>query len=186
MVQTTMEKIKLLQTRVFNDNKVYLLASDIAELMEYDEELFIEDYREIICNLDCMPPLVLETDFNALLLEDDELFEHMQHLEITKVDTLRFETEIQKSIYPLKFLFGGELFEHNAKMAGYNSISEYINEVDFPNEIRKAFDNLRKDNTALKHYLDECEKSNNPDNIDVKLLSDNKLELQGYTSVLTR
>ena len=50
MVQTTMEKIKLLQTRVFNDNKVYLLASDIAELMEYDEELFIEDYREIICN----------------------------------------------------------------------------------------------------------------------------------------
>ena len=69
----TMEGIKLLQTRVFHDNKVYLLASDIAGLMEYDEELFLEDYRDIICNLDSMPPLVLETDFNALLMEDDEL-----------------------------------------------------------------------------------------------------------------
>lgn len=183
MAQRTMEKIKLLQTRIFHDNKVYLLASDIAELMEYDEEFFIEDYRDIICNLDCMPPLVLETDFNALLLEDDELFERLQHLEITKVDTLRFETEIQKGIYPLKFLFGGELFEHSAKMAGYSSVSEYINEVDYPNEIRKAFDNLRKDTGALKHYLYECEKSNNPDNIDVKLLLDNKLELQGYTRI---
>lgn len=183
MVQKIMEKLKLLQTRVFHENKVYLLASDIAELMEYDEALFVENYRNIICNLDYMPPLVLETDFNALLLEDDELFERMQHLEITKVDTLRFETEIQKSIYPLKFLFGGELFEHNAKMARYNSISEYINKVDFPNEIRKAFDNLQKDTAALKYYLDECEKSNNLDNIDVKLLSDNKLELQGYTSI---
>ena len=95
----TMEKIKLLQTRVFHDNKVYLLASDIAELMGYGETQFIEDYREILCNLDCMPPLVLETDFNALVLENDDLFENLQHLEITRVDTLRFETEIQKSIY---------------------------------------------------------------------------------------
>lgn len=179
----TMEKIKLLQTRGFHDNKVYLLASDIAELMGYGEAQFIEDYREILCNLDCMPPLVLETDFNALVLENDDLFENLQHLEITRVDTLRFETEIQKSIYPLKFLFGGQLFEHGAKMAGYSSVSEYISEVDYPNEIKKAFDNLKKDSGVLDVYRDECDKSNNQDNIDVKLLKEYGLQLQGYTKI---
>ena len=68
-------------------------------------------------------------------------------------------------------------------MAGYSSVSEYISEVDYPNEIKKAFDNLKKDSGALDVYRDECDKSNNQDNIDVRLLKEYGLQLQGYTKI---
>ena len=178
-----MEKIKLLQTRVFNDNHVYLLASDVAELLGYEIEEFLDIYENIVHDIEDMPPLVLETDFNSILIENEELYDRLQHIEITRVDTLRFETEIQKDVYPLKLMFAKDLFEINAKKAGLSSVQEYIKGIDYPKEISKAFERLKGNINAREHYQKEYDESNNPDILNAMLLKEWGLELQEYTCI---
>ena len=47
-------------------------------------------------------------------------------IEITRVETLRNNTEAMKSIYPLKLMVAGKIFEIEAVQAGYKSVNEYM------------------------------------------------------------
>ena len=131
-----MRKIELFKTRVVNDNKVYLLASDVRKAFGYDNiEQLKREHPDIVKKKSGLPEIVLESDFNALMSTNVSLAENLKHLELTRVETLRTNTESLKSLYPLKFLFAGNMFKMEAIKAGFQSVDEYIEKVDYVKEI---------------------------------------------------
>ena len=131
-----MKNIDLFITRIIIDNKVYLLAKDVRKALGYRsiEQLQIE-HAGIVKHIKDLPALVLESDFNTILIFDIDAMKRVKHIEITRVETLRSNTEAIKSIYPLKLMMAGKMFENEAKNAGFQNVSEYIEEVDFAKEI---------------------------------------------------
>ena len=94
-----LDKIELFKTRIFYENKTYLLVTDATKALGYESvETFIEKYSELIVSIEQMPKLISETDFNWLLSHDAVSLEKLKHLEITKIDTLRLKTETHKSL----------------------------------------------------------------------------------------
>jgi hypothetical protein len=118
------------------EDKVYLLAKDVRKALgcKSIEQLQVE-YPEIVKHIKDLPALVFESDFNTILTSDKDAMEKLKHIEITRVETLRNNTEAIKSIYPLKFMVAGKMFESEARMAGYQSVNEYIEEVDYVKDV---------------------------------------------------
>lgn len=98
-----LNKIALFKTRIFYEDKTYLLISDVAKALGYERAAdFMGKYPELLVSMEQMPKLISETDFNWLLSNDAVSLEKLRHLEITKIDTLRLKTENHKNLY---FLF---------------------------------------------------------------------------------
>lgn len=131
-----MNRISLFRTRIVIEDKVYLLAKDVRKALgcKSIEQLQVE-YPEIVKHIKDLPALVFESDFNTILTSDKDAMEKLKHIEITRVETLRNNTEAIKSIYPLKFMVAGKMFESEARMAGYQSVNEYIEEVDYVKDV---------------------------------------------------
>ena len=154
-----MRKINLFKARVVIDNKVYLLASDVRKAFEYDSiEPLKRDYPGIVKRKKQLPELVLESDFNSMMLTNKTVAERFQHIEITRVESLRTNTESLKSIYPLKFLMAGKMFESKALEAGFQSVDEYIDKVDFMNEIKSEKEKLLSKRDLLDCIQESREK----------------------------
>lgn len=138
-----MNKIDLFKTRIIIGDKVYLLAKDVRKVFgcKSIEQLQIE-HSDIVKHFGNLPALVLESDFNAILISDKDAMKSLKHIEMTRVETLRSNTEAIKSIYPLKLIVAGKMFEDEAKNAGFQSISEYIEEVDLVKEIENEKEKL--------------------------------------------
>lgn len=160
-----MRKIDIFKTRVLIDNKVYLMASDVRKAFGYDNmELLRKAYPEIIKKKRGLPELVLESDFNTLMLADLSVAERLKHLELTRVETLRTNTESIKTLYPLKYLIAGNMFRMEAAKAGFQSVEEYIEKVDFMKEIesekekllskRDLLDCIQESRETLKSLID--------------------------------
>ena len=151
-----MKRISLFRTRIVIEDKVYLLAKDVRKALgcKSIEQLQVE-YPEIVKHIKDLPALVFESDFNTILMSDIDAMKKLKHIEITRVETLRNNTEAIKSIYPLKFMVAGKMFESEARMAGYQSVNEYIEEVDYVKEINNEIDYRIKnivEASTLCHY----------------------------------
>ncbi len=125
--------------------------------------------------------MVLECDFNTILTSDIDAMKKLKHIEITRVETLRNNTEAIKSIYPLKFMVAGNIFESEARMAGYQSVNEYIEEVDYVKEI-----NNEKEKMISKRDLIESislSRVKLSELIDADVLGKNDLQIQQYIHI---
>lgn len=177
-------KVEVFKTRIFQNNKVYLLARDVAQALGYEKlEDFMNDNTKYVELLDSMPPLITEYDFNVLLLQKKEAFEKLQHFEITRVETLRAKTEIQKGLYPIKKMIAHNMFEEKAKELGMSSVNEYIEKVDYPNEVRRAMDELITKRDVLREYSKMCSKLLEPEYLDKQVLEKYGLAIQSYTRI---
>ena len=181
-VDISMTKINLFKTRIVIEDKVYLLAKDVGNALGFENiERLQDEYNGIIKHILDMPALVLESDFNSILVTNINAMKELNHIEITRVETLRNSSEALKSIYPLKFMMAGKMFEIEAMRAGYQNVNEYIEEVDFAREIEKA-----KDDLVSKRDLIECinrSREQMSEIIDLDVLRKNNLEIQQYIHI---
>lgn len=178
-----MKQIKYFNTRIIRDNEVFLLAEDVAAALGYsDVKLFLSKHNDIINTTNAiLPALVKENDFNSILLSNKDVLQHIGHIEITKVDTLRSHTEAIKSFYPLKYMLEGKVLEYRAADAGYKSVSEYLDKVELPkdySEEKRKFVS-RKD---ILHSLKEHRRKIN-ELIDYEVLQQNGLVVQHYIHI---
>lgn len=179
-----LKKIQLFKTRIFYENKTYLLASDAAQALGYESTAdFMDKYSELIVSMEQMPKLISETDFNWLLSNDTVSLEKLKHLEITKIDTLRMKTETHKSLYPLKVMFASEMFKRKALYAGLSTVEEYIEKVDYPSEICGMIKEMQKEEDAISAYKEQILRLGDSKLIDIKLLDKLGLEIQNYTRI---
>lgn len=179
-----LDNIELFKTRIFYENKTYLLASDAAKALGYEStESFIDKNSELIVSMDQIPKLISETDFNWLLSNDAVSLEKLKHLEITKIDTLRMKTETHKSMYPLKVMFASEMFKRKALYAGLSTVEEYIEKVDYPSEICGMIKEMQKEEDVINAYKEQILRLDDSKLIDIKLLDNLGLEIQNYTRI---
>ena len=179
-----MNKIELFKTRIFYENKTYLLVSDAAKALGYESiGAFMDEYSELIVSMEQMPKLISETDFNWLLSNDAVSLEKLKHLEITQIDTLRMKTETHKNLYPLKVMFASEMFKSKALSAGLSTIEEYIEKVDCPSEICRMIKEMQKEKDYIKTYKEQILQLRDPQFIDIQRLNKFGLEIQSYTRI---
>lgn len=178
-----MKKITCFKTRIISDNVVYLLAGDVAGALGYtDVKTFIYEHEDIIdtTNSD-FPELVAESDFNHLLLLNQEALQRLGHIEITKVDTLRSHTEAIKNFYPLKYMMEGKVLNYKAVNAGYQSVSEYLEKVEFIKDIKDEMKRFASKEDILQS-LEESKKKV-IELIDFDILKRNGLSIQSYIHI---
>ena len=177
-----MNKIDLFKTRIIIEDKVYLLATDVRKAFGYKSiEHFSKEHPNTIKHAKSLPALVLENDFNTILVSNLDTMKKLKHIEITRVETLRNNTEAIKSIYPLKFLMVGGIFENEAKTLGYQSVKDYIEEVVFAKEIKEE-----KDKLISKVDLIECighSREKLSKLIDTDVIKRNDLQVQHYIHI---
>lgn len=178
-----MENHKYFKNRIIKDNCVFLLAVDVSAALGYlDFVNFLNEHENIIDTTDkTLPALVKETDFNYLLLQNQDAFQRLGHIEITKVDTLRSHTEAIKSFYPLKYMLEGKVLEYKTVDAGYKSVSEYLDEVELPRDFRDEQMKFLSGKDIL-HVLKESRKKIN-ELIDYEVLEKNELIVQQYIHI---
>ena len=177
-----MNRISLFKTRIVIEEKVYLLAKDVRKALGYKSiEQLHGEHPEIVKHIKDLPALVLESDFNTILTSDIDAMNKLKHIEITRIETLRNNTEAIKSIYPLKLMMAGKMFEIEAVQAGYTSVNEYIEEVDFLKEIYNE-----KNKLVSKRDLIECinhSREQLSELIDMDVLHKNDLQIQNYIHI---
>ena len=177
-----MNRINIFKTRIIIEDKVYLLATDVRKALGFKSiEQLKEEHIGIVRHVKDMPALVLESDFNTILVSNIDVMKKLKHIEITRVETLRNNTEAIKSIYPLKLMMAGKMFENEARNAGYRSINEYIEAVDFVNEIKKE-----KGKLVSKSDLIECirhSREHLSELLDTAVLQRNNLQIQHYIHI---
>ena len=177
-----MNRINIFKTRIIIEDKVYLLAKDVRKALGFKSiEQLKEEHVGIVRHVKDMPALVLESDFNTILVSNIDAMKKLKHIEITRVETLRNNTESIKSIYPLKLMMAGKMFENEARNAGYRSINEYIEAVDFVNEIKKE-----KGKLVSKSDLIECirhSREHLSELLDTAVLQRNNLQIQHYIHI---
>ena len=179
-----LNKIELFKTRIFYENKTYLLVSDAAMALGYKSTAdFVGKYSELIVSIEQMPKLISETDFNWLLSNDAVSMEKLKHLEITQIDTLRLKTETHKSLYPLKVMFASEMFKRKALYAGLSTVEEYIEKVDYPSEICEMIKEMQKEKDVIRAYKEQILRLKDSKLIDFRLLDKLGLEIQNYTRI---
>ena len=177
-----MNRISLFRTRIVIEDKVYLLAKDVRKALEYKSiDQLRSEHSEIVKHIKELPALVLESDFNTILTSDIDAMKKLKHIEITRVETLRNNTEAIKSIYPLKFMVAGNIFESEARMAGYQSVNEYIEDVDYVNEIKNEKEKL----ISKRDLIDSISQSRDKLSglIDNGVLDKNNLKIQQYIHI---
>ena len=177
-----MNRISLFRTRIVIEDKVYLLAKDVWKALGCKSiEQLQGEYPEIVKHIKELPALVLESDFNTILTSDIEAMKKLKHIEITRVETLRNNTEAIKSIYPLKFMVAGKMFENDARKAGYQSVNEYIEDVDYVKEIKNEKEKL----ISKRDLIDSISQSRVKlfELIDADVLGKNNLQIQQYIHI---
>ena len=109
-------------TKIFHDNKVYLALSDVAKALDYPtKQSFVDAYSDMISKIKGIGDCILETDYNSLLVKDNNALSTQGHIEITKIETLRSKIDMVTGMYPLKFAFGKGYFDLMAEMFERNS-----------------------------------------------------------------
>lgn len=178
-----MYKINFFKNRIIMENTVYLLAKDVADALGFaDLNSFMKEHSEIVENTDALfPELVLESDFNNLLVSNKMAFQRLGHIEITKVDTLRSHTESIKSFYPIKYMIEGEILKNKASSTGYRSLDEYLEKVELPKNIDEEREKFLSKEDIL-HLLNSSNEKVN-ELVDIDVLNHYDLSVQQYIHI---
>lgn len=140
-------------TKVFSKGRVYLPASDCAEALGYEtKERFLHDNPGIEKTINNIPELVAEEDYNSLLVENPKAFGSQRSIEMTKVTSLNADITSFVGMYPLKFAFAGFMYGAKARNKGCESVEEYIERYDYPEEAKRILREFKKSKTKCEDY----------------------------------
>lgn len=151
-------------TKIINDNKIYLKVSDVAKALGYSKaQDFINEHSplvEKISGVQC----VRETDYNNLLSQNESALKAQGQIEVTRIETLRSKVDSVMSFQPLKLALARDYLQIMAARTGCKSVEEYISLHEIPAEKQKALTELmqQKENnssyTSMIEYLQDKER----------------------------
>ena len=177
-----MKRVNEFKTRIVKESRVYLLATDVRKALGYGSiEQFEIDHPDMVKCFKGLPQLVLEQDFNYILVSDKDAMVKLGHMEMTRVETLRENTEALKSFYPLKRFIAGSMLEYKAFKSGFQNIEEYIEQVEFANEIEEEKKKLTSKADLIDCFSETKKKLD--ELVDYELLDRYGLKIQQYIHI---
>lgn len=177
-----MESI-MFKTKIFHEGKMYLLASDVTQLMEISEKSFCEKYSDKIVEIHSYGKCIAETDFNLLISNDKELFKKVGMLEVTKIETLRSEIASIISFQPLKFMMAKEYLNMMKIKTGCKSEQEYVEKYEIPKEFDEALQRFMNSHYDKSYYKSMINYLKNKDQFDLDKIRGLGLDIQYLSSI---
>jgi hypothetical protein len=143
----------LFETKVIVNGKAYLQASDCAKALGFkSNKAFCDEHADIVVKIGRFSELVAEEDYNRLLVNDRAAFAKQIHIEKTKVFSLNSDVSALARMYGLKIAFAHSQFMQKAREKGCESIEEYIERYDFPDELRRVLVDFDKKSYNTDSY----------------------------------
>ena len=177
-------KIIKFNTKVINNNNVYLKVSDVAKVFNMKMADFKQSHSDIIEKIPSCGDCILETEFNKLLSEDSSAMKNQGQLEITKVESLRAKTDSVISFQPFKMLLGRSMLQQLADMKGCKSIEEYITTYELPEEMNKELKELMQNSERNTGYIKMVDYTfHKTDEFDIEKIRSFGLDVQVLTSI---
>lgn len=139
-------------TKLIHEGKVYLPLQDVIKALGYKQNGFINQHQSLIENIYSVL-CVRETDYNNLLVGNEDALSKQGQIEITRIETLRGKIDSVMSFQPLKFAFARDYLQMMAARTGCESVEEYILVHEIPQEKQKALTELMQDGKANSNYL---------------------------------
>ena len=170
-------------TKIINDNKVYLKVSDVAKALRYSKQQdFINEHSSLVEKISGVQ-CVRETDYNALLAENEDALKAQGQIEVTKIETLRSKIDAVMGMQGLKMLLARDYLQMMADRTGCKSKEEYILTHEIPKEKRKALQELVQDGKSNSNYRNMVEYLNDKERLDVDKLRSFGLDVQYLVSI---
>lgn len=171
------------KTKFIQDNKVYLLLSDVVKALGCKRLDFINEHSQLvekIIGVLC----VQETDYNNLLAENETALSNQGQIEVTKIETLRSKVDTVMSFQPLKFVLARDYLQMMAARTGCKSMEEYVLVHEIPEEKQKALQELIQKNEYSKNsYQKMIDYLNNREKFDAEKVRSFGFDLQYLTSI---
>lgn len=170
-------------TKIINDNKVYLKASDVAKALGYSKQQdFIKEHSKLVEKISGIL-CVKETDFNDLLSQNELALQKQGQIEVTKIETLRSKVDSVMSFQGLKLLLARDFLQMMADRTGCASKEEYIVTHEIPAEKRKALQELMQNSQSNSNYLNMVEYLHDKERLDIEKLHSFDLDVQYLVSI---
>lgn len=122
--------------RILCDGQVYLLVKDCVNILGVDS---IDEYVKDEIEINSFGRCITEDEFNRILKHFPDSPAVTQ---VTRYDTLDLHIKDIIDLYPFKLMFAKELFEEQAMMMNM-SVDDYIDKIDFPNELKREEEKLK-------------------------------------------
>lgn len=170
-------------TKIINDSKVYLKASDVAKALGYSKaQDFINEHPSLVEKISGVQ-CIRETDFNDLLSQNESALQKQGQIEITKIETLRSKVDSVMSFQGLKLLLARDFLQMMADRTGCASKEEYIVTHEIPAEKRKALQELIQNGQSNSNYLNMVEYLHDKERLDIEKLHSFGLDIQYLVSI---
>lgn len=170
-------------TKIINDNKVYLKASDVAKALGYSKvQDFINEHHSLVEKISGVQ-CIRENDFNSLLVENEDALKNQGQIEVTKIETLRNKIDSVMGFQGLKLLLARDYLQMMADRTGCASKEEYIFTHEIPKEKREALQELMKDGQSNSNYRHMVEYLHNKTIFDIDRIRDFGLDVQYLVSI---
>ena len=170
-------------TKIINDNKVYLKASDVAKALGYSKvQDFINEHHSLVEKISSVQ-CIRENDFNNLLVENEDALKNQGQIEVTKIETLRNKIDSVMGFQGFKMLLARDYLQMMADRTGCKSKEEYILTHEIPKEKRKALQELVQDNKSNSNYRNMVEYLYDKERFDIDKLRSFDLDVQYLVSI---
>lgn len=169
-------------TKLIQDDKVYLPLSDVVKALGYKQNVFISKYPTIIEDVYGVL-CVRETDYNNLLVENEDALSTQGQIEVTKIETLRSKIDCVLGFQPLKAIFARDLLPILAARHGCDSVEEYIIQHEIPEEKRKALTELMQDKQSHSGYTGLVDYLQDKERFDIEKIRSVGLDVQFLTTL---
>lgn len=171
------------KTKLIHDNNVYLKLSDVAKVLGYKQQDFINKHSSLIEKISGVQ-CIRETDYNKLLSDNEKALRVQGQIEVSKVETLRNKIDCVLNFQPLKMLFARDYLQMVTTRNGCGSIEEYIITHELPKEKQKALQELIQNNeTSKKYYQNMIDYLNDKGRFDIDKIRSCGLDIQFLTSI---
>lgn len=170
-------------TKIINDDKVYLKVSDVAKALGYSKQQdFIDEHSQLVEKISGVQ-CVRETDYNNLLSENETALQKQGQIEVTKIETLRSKIDAVMGMQGLKMLLARDYLQMMADRTGCSSIEEYILVHEIPKEKRKELQELTQDSKSNSNYRNMVEYLHDKERFDIDKLRSFDLDVQYLVSI---
>lgn len=170
-------------TKIINDNKVYLKVSDVAKALGYSKQQdFINEHPSIVEKISGVH-CIRETDYNNLLSQNENALQKQGQIEVTKIETLRSKIDTVMGFQGLKLLLARDYLQMMADRTGCASKEEYIITHEIPAEKRKVLQELVQDNKSNSNYLNMVEYLHDKERFDIDKIRSFGLDVQYLVSI---
>ncbi len=173
----------IFKTEIFHEEKMYLLISSVAKVMEISEEMFLSKYSDKVRNIPGCGLCITETDYNLIITSDKELFKRVGMIEVTKVEMLRNQIESILSFQPLKLFMAKDYLEMMKMKTGCKSEKEYVEKYELPRELDEALQRFIKCNHSNYSYESMINYIRDKERFDLDKIRALGLDVQYLTSI---